>query len=76
LSKEVVSTYLFQTSCGFQNALFVNEDGLYDVMLDSRIPEAKQFLKWVTSETLPSMRKKGGYLIATSKFTHEVSGSI
>ena len=40
---------------------FVNEDGLYDVILDSRKPEAKAFRKWVTSEVLPSIRKTGQY---------------
>lgn len=40
---------------------FVNEDGLYDVILDSRKPEAKAFRKWVTSEVLPSIRKTGSY---------------
>lgn len=45
-----------------QQANFVNEDGLYDVILDSRKPEAKQFRKWVTSEVLPSIRKHGAYM--------------
>lgn len=45
-----------------QNANFVNEDGLYDVILDSRKPEAKKFRKWITSEVLPSIRKMGGYM--------------
>ena len=45
-----------------QNANFVNEDGLYDVILDSRKPEAKKFRKWITSEVLPSIRKTGAYL--------------
>ena len=46
-----------------QNANFVNEDGLYDVILDSRKPAAKKFRKWVTSEVLPSIRKTGEYKI-------------
>ena len=41
---------------------FVNEDGLYDVILDSRKPEAKQFRKWITSDVLPQIRKTGGYI--------------
>lgn len=44
-----------------QNANFVNEDGLYDVILDSRKPSAKKFRKWITSEVLPSIRKTGSY---------------
>lgn len=45
-----------------QEVTVVNEDGLYDVILDSRKPQAKRFRKWVTSEVLPSIRKHGGYL--------------
>lgn len=44
-----------------QVAKFVNEDGLYDVILDSRKKKAKMFRKWVTSEVLPSIRKHGAY---------------
>lgn len=45
-----------------QVANFVNEDGLYDVILDSRKPEAKLFRKWITSEVLPTIRKHGAYM--------------
>lgn len=63
LSDEVVSTQPIIDSLGReQQANFVNEDGLYDTILDSRKPEAKQFRKWVTSEVLPSIRKHGAYM--------------
>jgi len=39
----------------------VNESGLYDLILDSRKPQAKAFRKWVTSEVIPSIRKTGSY---------------
>ena len=42
----------------------MNEDGLYDTILESRKPHAKKFRKWVTSEVLPSIRKQGGYMVA------------
>ena len=54
-----------------QLANFVNEDGLYDVILDSRKPEAKKFRKWVTSEVLPSIRKSGGYIASSPNDTPE-----
>lgn len=41
--------------------IFVNEDGLYDTIFDSRKPEARKFRKWVTSDVLPSIRKHGAY---------------
>lgn len=40
----------------------VNESGLYQVIFQSRKPEAREFKRWVTSEVLPSIRKRGGYL--------------
>lgn len=63
LGDEVISNYPIADSLGrTQQALFVNEDGLYDVILDSRKPEAKQFRKWITSEVLPTIRKHGAYM--------------
>lgn len=46
-----------------QNANFITEDGLYDVILDSRKPQAKAFRKWITGEVLPSIRKTGSYSV-------------
>ena len=62
LTKGVVSTYPLKTAGGIQQVNFVNEDGLYDVILDSRKPEARKFRKWITSEVLPEIRKNGGYI--------------
>lgn len=62
LTDEVISNYPIPDSLGrIQNTIFVNEDGLYDVILDSRKENARKFRKWVTSEVLPSIRKTGGY---------------
>ena len=54
-----------------QQATFVNEDGLYDTILESRKPLAKKFRKWVTSEVLPSIRKHGGYMVAKADESDE-----
>lgn len=62
LDKDVCSTYPLQTAGGTQQVTFVNEDGLYDVILDSRKSEAKHFRKWITSEVIPSIRKHGAYM--------------
>ncbi|MDE6860925.1 MAG: phage antirepressor KilAC domain-containing protein [Duncaniella sp.] len=65
LDYAVISNYPIIDALGReQQALYVNEDGLYDTILDSRKPEAKKFRKWVTSEVLPSIRKTGGYMVA------------
>lgn len=62
LDRGVVSKCSLLTSGGQQFMSFVNEDGLYDTILESRKPEAKAFRKWVTSEVLPSIRKHGAYM--------------
>lgn len=63
LSDDVCSTYPILDSLGRQQeTTIINEDGLYDVILESRKPEARSFRKWVTSEVLPTIRKHGGYL--------------
>ena len=41
--------------------IFINESGLYSIMLRSKLPKAKQFKRWVTSEVLPTIRKTGSY---------------
>lgn len=68
----ILSKYPIVDSLGREQvANFVDEDGLYDVILDSRKPEAKQFRKWITSEVLPSIRKSGGYMVAKTDETPE-----
>lgn len=63
LNDDVVSTHTVPDSLGRPNkATIINEDGLYEVILDSRKPEAKAFRKWITSEVLPTIRKHGAYL--------------
>lgn len=64
LDDGVTSNHPIHDNLGrIQQANFVNEDGLYDVILDSRKPEAKAFRKWITSEVLPSIRKTGSYAV-------------
>lgn len=43
------------------NTTIINESGLYSLIMSSKLPSAKQFKRWVTSEVLPSIRKTGGY---------------
>lgn len=50
------------TPGGKQFIAVINESGLYSLILSSKLPSAKQFKRWVTSEVLPSIRKTGGYL--------------
>ena len=45
-----------------QNTTLINESGLYSLILSSKLPGAKEFKHWVTSEILPSIRKHGAYM--------------
>ena len=51
------------TSRGEQETTIINESGLYSLVLSSRLPDAKKFKHWVTSEVLPSIRKTGNYSV-------------
>lgn len=51
------------TPGGKQSVPIINESGLYSLVLSSKMPGAKKFRRWVTSEVLPSIRKTGGYSI-------------
>lgn len=46
---------------GYQESWVINESGLYSLILGSKLPLAKQFKRWVTSEILPSIRQTGAY---------------
>ena len=45
-----------------QNTTLINESGLYSLVLSSKLPGAKEFKRWVTSEILPSIHKHGAYM--------------
>ena len=49
------------TPSGKQGITIINESGLYSLILFSKLPTAKKFKRWVTSEVLPSIRKYGSY---------------
>ena len=54
-----------------RNMLVINESGLYSLVISSKLPNAKKFKKWVTSEVLPSIRKNGGYIANQEQMTPE-----
>ena len=59
------------TNSGNQMMIFINESGLYALILSSKLDSARRFKHWVTSEVLPSIRREGGYLIARPEETDE-----
>ena len=59
------------TPSGEQDMLTVSEPGLYGLVLRSHKPEAKAFKRWITHEVIPSIRKRGGYMVAREEETPE-----
>lgn len=53
------------TPGGMQEMTIINESGVYSLVFASKLPSAKKFKHWVTSEVLPSIRKTGGYEVPT-----------
>ncbi|MGL9767136.1 BRO family protein [Enterococcus sp. DIV0806c] len=61
----------WDTLGGKQNMTIINESGLYSLILKSKLPSAKKFKRWVTSEVLPTIRKNGAYL--TDQKAYEIT---
>lgn len=55
------------TPGGIQPTTAINESGLYSLILSSKLPSAKEFKRWVTSEVLPSIRKTGSYFAGSKE---------
>ena len=60
------------TTYGIKPTTFINESGLYSLILGSKLESARRFKHWVTSEVLPSIRKQGGYMVARADESDEV----
>lgn len=52
-----------------QNPVIINESGMYSLVMSSKLPNARQFKRWVTNEVLPSIRKSGGYIAGQETMT-------
>ena len=50
-----------------QNMTLINESGVYSLIFGSKLPEARKFKRWVTSEVLPTLRQRGTYSINQNK---------
>ena len=69
---EDVEKFDTPTKGGKQKLNYINESGLYALVLFSKLDSAKRFKHWVTSEVLPSIRKQGGYMMASPDESDEV----
>lgn len=56
---------------GQRGTWLINESGLYSLILSSKLPSARKFRRWVTSEVLPSIRKHGGYITGQEQMSDE-----
>lgn len=54
--------YQIGTAGQLREQTLINESGLYSLILSSKLPKAKEFKRWVTSDVLPTIRKTGGYI--------------
>lgn len=63
--------HCFGASGQGRNMYIINESGLYSLILSSKLPQAKDFKRWVTTEVLPSIRKNGGYLKNQENMSNE-----
>ena len=61
---------------GTQEMTIINESGLYSLILSSKLPKAKEFKRWVTSEVIPSIRKTGSYSIQQKVDSYMIEDSI
>lgn len=61
---------------GTQEMTIINESGLYSLILSSKLPKAKGFKHWVTSEILPSIRKTGSYSVHQKVDSYMIEDSI
>ena len=60
------------SSLGQRGGWLINESGLYSLILSSKLPNAKKFKRWVTSEILPAIRKTGSYSIQSKPDSYTI----
>ena len=63
------------TAGGMQNLTVINESGVFSLILQSKMPDARRFKRWVTSEILPSIRKTGGYVFDEEAYARRLLSS-
>lgn len=59
---------ILDTPGGKQKITIINESGMYSLVLSSKMPKAKEFRRWVTSNVLPTIRRTGGYVANEDMF--------
>lgn len=69
-SEDKTSTLIQGSGSNYKSkATLINESGLYSLVLSSKLPTAKKFKHWITSEVLPAIRRTGGYIANAETMT-------
>ena len=69
-AEDKTTTLIQGTGSNYKSkTVVINESGLYSLILSSKLPGAKEFKRWVTSEVIPSIRKTGGYTLKPKPMT-------
>ena len=63
------------TAGGMQNLTVINESVVFSLILQSKMPDARRFKRWVTAEILPTIRKTGGYLFDEEAYARHLLSS-
>lgn len=71
MGSENATPYITDSMGRKQYPLYINESGLYALIINSNLPSAKKFKHWVTSEVIPSLRKNGGYIVGQENMSDE-----
>lgn len=75
MGEQNVTPYIIDKLGRKQYPIFINESGLYSLIMSSKLPKAKLFKRWVTSEVLPSIRKNGSYELDTNGLMRQLVDS-
>lgn len=76
-NEDKTTTLIQGTGSNYKSkSVIINESGLYSLILSSKLPTAKEFKHWVTSEVLPAIRKHGAYMTDKKAFdvVHNANG--
>ena len=63
------------TAGGMQNLTVINESGVFSLIMQSKMRDARRFKRWVTSEILPTIRKTGGYVFDEEAYARRLLSS-
>lgn len=71
IPKEILPVNFVSAEIPNRGVTIINESGVYALVFGSKLPNAKQFKRWVTHEVLPSIRKTGGYIVGEEKMNED-----